>query len=250
MFKDLFKKKKLPKQVNFPTNYGGRWDQIPLGQGLDELIIWDTTQDSSLMIFGPGGSGKSNMMKSIIYYAQKGFDIHVIDLLEVEALNYVRIAETYTSPEDMNACIRNLRNTKFEKPQLLVCNDLISIISKWKSGKIDDLREDFLWLFENGRKNNVFVMTSSNLTPWAFKYDSITWPEEWYVFFNALVKCSLVTGLSISNRSDTEELFHVSDLYSEHDNQNTGIKGRGYIKVDNRIKAYQSFYIERGTVSL
>ena len=241
MFDFLFNKNKLPKKVELASNYQGFWDKIPLGKTIDSVITWNINDNNSLMIFGPTGSGKSIMIRTIIKYCLKTFDIHYIDILKCDAPTYANVATIYATEEDIKKCIHNLRVTKFEKPQLLLIEEIFELLCIWRKDNLDEIRDELLWLFEHGKDNNVFLAAASQNTPWKLKYDSIYWTEEWYNFFRKAVDASVVTSLERYHKGDEIEIYN-REIPVPFDTQDAHIRGRGYIRIDNKLINYQAFY--------
>lgn len=105
------------------------WKDIIIGTSRNIPIFWDVTKYSTFIMNGPTGSGKTAIEFNIVSQALEYYDIHCIDILKVEWLNCEHPnIHVYTTIDQANACFDNLLSKEYNKPQLVVIEDLYELI--------------------------------------------------------------------------------------------------------------------------
>lgn len=116
--------KALPLKAVKDRAYGKtRWDNIPLGMGHGgKEINWDTARQSSLLLFGRIGSGKSTVERSIIQHCVEhsdkwiimGTDLHQVDFRPyANYSNFIEPASNIISVAAMVRAVNELAELRY-----------------------------------------------------------------------------------------------------------------------------------------
>jgi Cdc6-like AAA superfamily ATPase len=129
------------------------WNKIELGIYNGISMCWDVTLYPILFLSGHTGSGKTMVTLNVISQCINNYDIHCIDTLHVEwwRNNHKNIT-TYTDMKQVSQCFDTLLNTEFEKPQLVIIENIYEIISKYNSS-FDEIVPKLLKLLD---KQNIY----------------------------------------------------------------------------------------------